>query len=386
MPEVKGYLLVLNWSPSELGGCNVFALGLGGVLRYGTDFVPLIGVAADSRALPETIQGIPVHRVSLHNCFGESLRISLYVVRKLPMDLWKMYHFLRAHNIGVVHSVYPGFGSASLLLLRWLGLYRGSLVVSFHGMDIASIEQSNAWSRKLWKLYLERVDAVFCCSGSIRERVVRIAPGSIARVIFNGADVAAFRRPGIRPEVPPLRLLHVGKYVPMKAHDVLLAAFRSLLDRGIDAYLTMIGGSGPETAKIRSLASEFGPRVRMLVDVPHNQLPAYYAEANLFVLPSRQEAFGITLIEAGAAGLPVVATRVGGIPEFLTHGQTALLVEPDDPEALADAVARLASTTGLAESLAQQWHQKAMEFSWHRMTEQYLEGFTEGTQRSKRPT
>ncbi len=172
----------------------------------------------------------------------------------------------------------------------------------------------------------------------------------------------------------------------MKAHDVLLAAFRSLLDRGIDAYLTMIGGSGPETAKIRSLASEFGPRVRMLVDVPHNQLPAYYAEANLFVLPSRQEAFGITLIEAGAAGLPVVATRVGGIPEFLTHGQTALLVEPDDPEALADAVARLASTTGLAESLAQQWHQKAMEFSWHRMTEQYLEGFTEGTQRSKRPT
>lgn len=335
----------------------------------------MIAVATeDPGALPATVRGIPIVGLPLLNGFGESLRETLRVALRLPRSLWTTYGFLRANRVVAVHSVFPGLGGATLLLLKLAGLFEGELAVSFHGLDVTSVERGSRFTKALWKWYLKRLDKVVCCSATIRSRVARLAPAAPLRVVFNGADVELFNMTRSSFGMTPLRILHIGKFERKKAQDVLLAAFRILLDKGIDANLTMIGASGPETESTRRLASTFGPRVVMLEHIPHHQLPAYFAEANLFVLPSREEPFGIVLLEAGAAGLPIVATRSGGIPEFLDHGRTALLVEPDAPEELADAIFRMVHVDGLAASLAHEWHLEAMEFSWTKVAQGYFDG------------
>ena len=94
----------------------------------------------------------------------------------------------------------------------------------------------------------------------------------------------------------------------------------------------------------------------------------------MFVLPSRQEPFGIVLLEAGLCKLPVVATKVGGIPEIITDGETGWLVPPGDPTALADAMRAALSFTEQSEKVARRLHARVMkQFSWKVAYRKYIE-------------
>src|ERR1700676_4588392 len=112
------------------------------------------------------------------------------------------------------------------------------------------------------------------------------------------------------------------------------------------------------------------------------------AQADLFGLPSRSEPFGIVLLEAGAAGLPVIATRVGGIPELIEDGLTGVLVPPDDLVALEGAMRRLLTDITDANRLAQAWHKKVITtWSWERTCRQYLSALEKFDQtKSPEPT
>ena len=166
------------------------------------------------------------------------------------------------------------------------------------------------------------------------------------------------------------------KFDPVKAHDVLLHAFALLRARISDATLVLVGADGPTLEKTRSQADDLGlsGSVEFHVDVPHEQLPGFMARASLLVLPSRSEACPLVLLEAGAAKLPVIASRVGGVPEMLEHGTTALLIPPDNPHALANAIQALLLDTVLADRLSQAWYARVVErWSWSRTRQRYLD-------------
>jgi glycosyltransferase involved in cell wall biosynthesis len=174
-------------------------------------------------------------------------------------------------------------------------------------------------------------------------------PAARVEVIPNGVSVDRFSpRPfGARPVTT---ILTVANLRPEKAHEVLLAAAAQLSPR-YPQLQVVVAGDGPRAAELRTLAHTLGIEGRVNFLGHREDVPALLALADAFVLPSRSEAFPNGAIEAMAAGLPVVASRVGGLLDLIDEGRTGLLVPPDDPAALARAIEGLILSPARAEML-----------------------------------
>jgi glycosyltransferase involved in cell wall biosynthesis len=164
-------------------------------------------------------------------------------------------------------------------------------------------------------------------------------------VIPFGVDLDLFDpsiNPRQRDKTQPFRIGFL-KHLRMKyGPDTLIEATRILRDKGYKVR-TILAGEGEDEDKLRRLARDIG--VGGITDfvgrIPHEEVPPFLAGLDVFCMPSRQESFGVAAVEAEAMELPVVATRIGGIPEAVKENESALLVKPDDPVALAEAIARL---------------------------------------------
>lgn len=172
-------------------------------------------------------------------------------------------------------------------------------------------------------------------------------------------------------------VLYVGRIEALKGIDVLLRAAAALgMDR--DWRLLIVGGDGAadaELARLRQLspALGIGDRVSFLGPVPHEMLPLYYSAANVLVLPSYYESFGLVLLEALACSTPVVASAVGEIASIVHHDQTGLLVEPGSPESLLHGLKRLLDDEALERRLAAAARGSVQRYSWGAVAERLLE-------------
>ena len=160
-------------------------------------------------------------------------------------------------------------------------------------------------------------------------------------VVPEPIDLASWRR-GLAEATlidGPPRILCVAHLYPRKGIDTLLRAFAPLRGR---AFLRVVG-VGPERSRLEQLAHDLAiaERVHFLGHLPFPALTAEYRNASIFALPSAQEGFGIVFLEAMASSLPVVAGRAGAIPEVVTEGVTALLVDPEDEAGLTKSLERL---------------------------------------------
>ena len=173
------------------------------------------------------------------------------------------------------------------------------------------------------------------CTAAAERLAGERVPRSRIHVVPNGIDLAPY---GLRPGPRPIRRLAiVANLRPEKAHEVLFAAVRMVLRRVPDVEL-VVAGEGPRRAELEALASamEIAPRVRFLGHC--EDVPGLLAGCDAFVLTSISEAFPNSVLEAMASGLPVVASRVGGLTELIEHQRTGVLVPPGDARALAYAL------------------------------------------------
>ena len=180
------------------------------------------------------------------------------------------------------------------------------------------------------------------------------------RVVHNGVDLERLRqhrpRTAVRRELGlaaearvvglVARLDHWGK-----GHREFFAALAALPE-GYPVEALIIGG-GRREAEMRRLAAELGLAGRVHFLGPRDDVPDLLSALDIFVLPSHSEGVSLALLEAMAAGLPVIATRVGGLPEVVTDGENGLLIPPQDPEALATALERLLADPDLAQKLGE---------------------------------
>ena len=215
---------------------------------------------------------------------------------------------------------------------------RVPLVSTKHNHDPFRARQPFKAVESLW---LRRCAATIAISDSLADFVA--AHNGVRPVTVRyGWSAAVGARP--RPERPVRSLLAVGRLEPQKGYDVLIDAIAQVPEVRLD-----IAGEGGQRERLEQLIAQhgIGDRVRLLGQ--RADVPELLARADAFVHSARWEGFGLVLLEAMAAALPIVATEAGAIPEVV--GDAALLVPPDDPGALAGAIRRLAGDPALAQRL-----------------------------------
>jgi len=200
---------------------------------------------------------------------------------------------------------------------------------------------------------LSRLGRTVCCSEAVRSRMVLEVGSDPLRteVVYNGVPLAV---PVPRPPGQPPTLLTVASLRGLKGHRVLLEACARLAAREV-RFRVQLAGDGPEREYLERITAALGlsGTVRFLGE--RDDVPALMARADVFVLPTTgREGLGISALEAMAAGLPVVASRVGGLPEIVSNGRTGCLVPPGDAAALEGAIHDLLSNPDRARSLGQE--------------------------------
>lgn len=267
------------------------------------------------------------------------------------------------------------------------------LVSTFHTLDRVKAElvpeevQADMPHRRA-----EAEAAIIACSDAVlascsveAAQIVELYGADPARisVVAPGVDHAFFG-PGFRPQarralgLPPdgTVLLTVGRIQPLKGIDVAVRALSTLSAdgdgaRGAPFRLVVVGGpSGPhgdeEQVRLLRLAGELGVegQVVLVPPQPHELLSTYYRAADVCLVPSRSESFGLVALEAAACGTPVVASAVGGLTTLVDEGRTGFLVEPSDPVAFARRVQRIAAEPLLAERQSTAAVLRARRYTW----------------------
>ncbi|MDO4243412.1 MAG: glycosyltransferase [Actinomyces sp.] len=199
--------------------------------------------------------------------------------------------------------------------------------------------------------------------------------GAAVPVVSNGIDLSAFAEPSGTPTgLPthrPLRLLCVARLAEAKNHVLLLEVVAGLLASGREVSLTLVG-DGPLRAGLEERVRQLGIGSAVRFAGQQQDTPPFYRDADLFVLLSTYEGQPMSIIEAMASGLPVVATAVGGVPEMVDDGRTGVLVEPE-AAAACRAVTSLCDSPGLYASMSAAARRAAAAYSARAMMEGYVE-------------
>ena len=220
-------------------------------------------------------------------------------------------------------------------------------------------------------------DAVLASCSVEAEQLVGLYGADPSRIeeVPLGVDHAYFSpgsRAGARdalglPDVPTV--LFVGRIQPLKGADLAVAAFAESGQRV--AQLLIVGGpsgrdGAAEVARLESLVIELGltGRVRFVAPQPHHLLSTYYRAADVVLVPSRSESFGLVALEAAACGTPVIAAGVGGLQTIVDHERTGLLVDGRDPSVWAASLARLLGDPALAVAMGEAATIRSRSYAW----------------------
>ncbi len=261
-----------------------------------------------------------------------------YRLRSLPGAVWCLEHG--------AHMLHAHFADVNLRFVaaisEWTGLPYG---VTTHRYDILDDPIGASMARRL----LHQADLVITISEFNRRWMHEKygLPLEAIRVVHCGVDLARFEfmNPPMRSEGEPLRLLNIGRLVSIKAQDVLLDALAQVRQQGVAFTMDIIGEGELRAsleAQIESLG--LGNVVRLHGAQPSDVVRRFLEQADLFVLSSRSEGLPVVCIEALATGVPVVATRINGIPELIEDGVSGWLVPPEDATGLAAGIVKAAES------------------------------------------
>jgi len=354
-------ILYLNYS-MEVGGIETLICEF--VLRLkGNGFLPSVCVFKGGGILEKRLEsaGVPVY------CLEKKEGIDLSLIPKLR-------RLMKDEKINILHT--HNYSPWLYGALASIGLKRVKVVHTEHS-NVNN--RRRAWAEKALSFFTDRI---VCVSGDVKESMISgqgLLPDRLS-VIYNGVDTERFY-----PDIDKKKMFKerfnisqdavvvgiVARLNPVKDHSTLLKAFKIIFDKVTDAVLVIIG-DGELREEIEREINGLGVRGRVLLLGERTDIPELLNMLDVFVLSSLSEGHNMSLLEAMAVGLPVVATNVGGNVEIVDDEKTGFLVPARSPQLLAEKIGMLLQNNGLMSSMGEKSREKVLSlFSVERMIEGY---------------
>lgn len=277
-------------------------------------------------------------------------------------------------NVAVTFYALPT-GLAGLALKKILKI---PFVLSLIGRDVPGPQVPRLW-KKYVRLIAHQANRIIFISQYCQQALgpIKSVP---THIIPFGVDLKKFcdqnNNLPLRSKfnLPPdaYVIFCVQRLDPWKKTEIIIEAIHHLVKTDEEIYL-LIGGRGEQEKYLKTKIHQLNLEKNVFLTgfIPENEIPGYFHEADLFCFHSTYETFGLVLLQAMAAGKPIVAVRSTAIPELIEHEKTGLLVDPMNPEAMAEAIRCLIKNKNLAIKLGQQAKEKAQLFSWDFVAAQY---------------
>lgn len=375
--------LVTPYDFSYPGGVTEHTAALAAGLRERGHQVQIL--AACSGYETRTPPGLRVitRRVTTVPIAGTVARVGLS-----PLSYVTIRQILQAEAFDVIHLQEPLTPSITWFLLMQPAVLRRAVTIgTFHAYH----ERPNwiyAHGRPLFGYFFARLDGLIAVSEAARQFARRMFPGEY-QIIPNGVDLRRFGKkwPASNlPQTSKINILFVGRLDRRKGFGCLLDSFLRLKPTYPNLRLTVVGPFEPATWRpYRRLAASQGvTNINFVGYVPPERLPTFYHQADIFCAPSLGfESFGIVLLEAMAAGLPVVASNIVGYRSVIHAGREGWLVPPGSPDALAAALRHLIDHPQQRWAMGRRGQQRAEQYSWDGVTEQILAFYRQTLERKQ---
>ncbi len=371
---MKVLMLTQDFPPAD-GGIAIFVQHICQELRRNNICVEVLAQDVEWAAAFDAAQSYAIHRYSGRGRLSSMAPIVNTVFQALRghADMLFLGHILSTYGLG------------AWLLWR---IFHVPYVLLVHGFDLVVYLRQSRVDNLASSLILKNATLIFANReytksvileriGDTEGKVTVVIPGVDPDMFKPGLDTSAIKQKyGIGDDRV---ILTVGRLVPKKNHDHVLMALPEVLQK-IPDLKYMIVGEGPEKARLERVVRQLEIQKQVIFTgiVEHTALPPYYCLCDVFIMPScvaddNFESFGIVFAEASACGKPVIGSKTGGISDAVVDGVTGLLVEPDDPKEIAQALIRLLTDGQFALTLGKNGRARVEnELTWEAMGERIV--------------
>ncbi|MBI5046056.1 MAG: glycosyltransferase family 4 protein [Candidatus Niyogibacteria bacterium] len=394
-PKKRILIFSLVYYPRFVGGAEVAIKEITDRISPDDFEFDMVALRLDS-SLPkfEKIGNVAVHRVGFamkHQESADSLRFPLFLNKYLfPFTgYWKASQLEKVHYYDAIWCMMASYNGFAALFFKMMNPAIPYLLTLQEGDPISYIKKRVSVLYPLFRKIFTKADLVQTISNYLADFARQMGYGGRIEVVPNGVDVARFSRKYSSEELQDLSerfgkkagdkfIITTSRLVVKNAVSDIIKALKYL---PTNVKFLVLGG-GYEMKALKELADKEGlsGRVWFLGYVSHEDMPKYLRISDVFVRPSLSEGFGNSFIEAMAAGLPVVATPVGGIVDFLKDGETGLFCETGNPKSIAEKINTFLNNDDLRKKIVAKAGQMIKEkYEWNKISRDMFEVFAAAT-------
>ncbi len=355
---MKIAILVQLFPPKWLGGMEIAAFNIAKILAKNGHNVNVITTADSKIREKKEEEGFTINKIP-------QLRLKFFGI----IIFWlKILFLLKKIDPQIIHVQSIALGIPALLAKKF---FKKPYIVYCRGSDV-----NLSWRRisLIPKLVLKNADRVIALTEDMRGKIKNIY-GKDSEIIPNGIDTEKFtnlskdevrNKLGIKKDEKIIIFVGTLKFV--KGIQYLVEAMKIISKNNPEAKLILIG-DGDERENLKKFVESLGlvGCINFLGRKPNEEIPEYMVASDIFVLPSLSEGFTVTILEAMASGLPIVATNVSGLPEITKEGENGFLVEPKNSQQLAEKILFLFQDDNLRKKISENNLKKAQNYSWSKV-------------------
>lgn len=279
----------------------------------------------------------------------------------------KAFRLMSKNKYKAIHAYQASYGGGAAWLVKTFFPKTKFILTLQEGKGL----DKQIWIIKFFRnLMIKKADVITAISVYLADFAKSVNPKAKISVIPNGVDTEKFKPAG-NPDRNTL--ITVSRLVPKNGVGDLIKAMKKVVDEIPDVKLIIVG-DGPlkENLKFKVKSLKLENQIEFSGKVPYGETPTYLNRASIFVRSSLSEGLGSAFLEAMAAGLAVIGTSVGGIPDFLKDGETGLFCKVGDPQDLADKIIRLIEDDGLRSKLSENGRKLVQEkYNWDKIAEEF---------------